>query len=178
MPNGRSAKRSSPDAARSSSSALPSNRWAQWWPAVCDELEHDGHPGQDLGKAPQVLGIGDLHVENFGTWRDAESRLVWGINDFDEACCLPYTHDLVRLAASGRFAIQEGHQKANDAAGVVDAGPTQTTLSAAADHEFRAACQSLLAGYGEAWIASSGRSGGGHSSSRRTQALPGYGISS
>ena len=125
-------------------------RWAQWWPAVCDELDHDGHPGQDLGKAPQVLGIGDLHVENFGTWRDAEGRLVWGINDFDEACCLPYTHDLVRLASSARFAIQERHQKADDATGVADHGAVQTALSGAADHEFRAACQSLLAGYGEA----------------------------
>ena len=24
-------------------------------------------------------------MENFGTWRDAEGRLIWGINDFDEA---------------------------------------------------------------------------------------------
>ena len=64
----------------------------------------------NLNHAPQVLGVGDLHVENFGTWRDAESRLVWGINDFDEACCLPYTQDLVRLAASARFAIQERHE--------------------------------------------------------------------
>ena len=31
------------------------------------------------------LSVGDLHVENFGTWRDSEGRLIWGINDFDEA---------------------------------------------------------------------------------------------
>ena len=43
---------------------------------------------------------GDLHVENFGTWRDADGRLCWGVNDFDEADELPYTNDLVRLAAS------------------------------------------------------------------------------
>jgi uncharacterized protein (DUF2252 family) len=24
-------------------------------------------------------------VENFGAWRDVEGRLIWGINDFDEA---------------------------------------------------------------------------------------------
>ena len=34
----------------------------------------------------EVLAVGDLHVENFGTWRDTEGRLIWGINDFDEAC--------------------------------------------------------------------------------------------
>ncbi|HEY2825515.1 MAG TPA: DUF2252 family protein [Gemmatimonadales bacterium] len=65
-------------------------RWAQLFP------EHEG----DLLKAPRVLGVGDLHAENFGTWRDAEGRLVWGINDFDEACRIPFTNDLVRLAAS------------------------------------------------------------------------------
>jgi len=49
--------------------------------------------------------VGDLHVENFGTWRDIEGRLIWGINDFDEACWMPYTIDLVRLAASAHMAI-------------------------------------------------------------------------
>ncbi len=65
-------------------------RWAQHWPEVC----------ADLVEAPRVLGIGDLHVENFGTWRDGEGRLCWGINDYDEADEVPCVHDLVRLAAS------------------------------------------------------------------------------
>ena len=59
--------------------------------------------------APTVLAVGDLHVENYGTWRDAEGRLVWGINDFDEAFPLPYTLDLVRLATSAWLAIELGH---------------------------------------------------------------------
>ncbi len=74
-------------------------RWMQVWPEVCS----------DLAKAPRVLAVGDLHVENFGTWRDIEGRLVWGINDFDEAGTLPYTNDLVRLATSALLASQEGH---------------------------------------------------------------------
>ena len=61
----------------------------------------------DADRAPQVLAVGDLHVENFGTWRDMEGRLVWGINDFDEVYELPYTIDLVRLAASAHIAIRE-----------------------------------------------------------------------
>jgi hypothetical protein len=56
-----------------------------------------------------VLGVGDLHIENFGTWRDIEGRLVWGVNDFDEAAELPFTNDLVRLAAGAILAIQAGH---------------------------------------------------------------------
>jgi uncharacterized protein (DUF2252 family) len=70
-------------------------RWAQLWPEVCPECND----------APELLAVGDLHVENFGTWRDIEGRLVWGINDFDEACRMPYTIDLVRLAASAHLAI-------------------------------------------------------------------------
>src|SRR6185503_15901578 len=61
----------------------------------------------DLCGAPEVLAIGDLHVENFGTWRDQEGRLVWGVNDFDEAFPLPYTNDLVRLAAGALLAMDD-----------------------------------------------------------------------
>ena len=70
-------------------------RWAQLWPSVCS----------DLCGAPKVLAVGDLHVNSFGTWRDAEGRLCWGVDDFDEAYPLAYTNDLVRLAASVKIVI-------------------------------------------------------------------------
>jgi hypothetical protein len=72
-------------------------RWAQVWPEVCSKF----------GLGPRVLSVGDLHVENFGTWRDSEGRLAWGVNDFDEAYPLPYTNDLVRLATSAFLAVEE-----------------------------------------------------------------------
>jgi len=72
-------------------------RWAQRWPLVCAAL----------ADAPRVLAVGDLHVENFGTWRDAEGRLVWGVNDVDEAAEMPYTNDLVRLVASAVVAAAD-----------------------------------------------------------------------
>jgi hypothetical protein len=71
-------------------------RWAQLWPSVC----------AGLVTAPSVLAVADLHIENFGTWRDKEGRLIWGVNDFDEVFVLPYTNDLVRLATSVAFARQ------------------------------------------------------------------------
>src|SRR5260370_32328971 len=74
-------------------------RWVQVWPEVCPELD----------RVPHILSVGDLHVENFGTWRDTDGRLVWGVNDFDEACVYPYTMDLVRLAASALVAAREQH---------------------------------------------------------------------
>src|SRR6201991_4431887 len=43
---------------------------------------------------------GDLHVENFGTYLNADGRLVFDINDFDEAYLGRFTWDLQRFAAS------------------------------------------------------------------------------
>jgi uncharacterized protein (DUF2252 family) len=92
-------------------------RWAQVWPDICP----------DLTKAPRVLAVGDLHVENFGTWRDVEGRLIWGVNDFDEAFPMAYTNDLVRLAVSAHLAI----------------AASQLALTT------QAACKSILSGYHE-----------------------------
>jgi hypothetical protein len=74
-------------------------RWIQIWPVACRELR----------SAPRILAVGDLHVGNFATWRDAEGRLCWGVDDFDESYPMPYTNDLVRLAASAKIVIDAEH---------------------------------------------------------------------
>ncbi|CAM5383454.1 MULTISPECIES: DUF2252 domain-containing protein [Streptomyces] len=48
----------------------------------------------------QVWIHGDLHAENFGTYMDATGRLIFNVNDFDEAYVGPFTWDLKRFAAS------------------------------------------------------------------------------
>jgi hypothetical protein len=70
-------------------------RWAQLWPKQCPKL----------ARAHEVMAVGDLHLENFGIWRDAEGRLVWGVNDFDEAHPIAFTNDLVRLAVSALLSL-------------------------------------------------------------------------
>jgi hypothetical protein len=70
-------------------------RWSQLWPKLCPKL----------ARTPVVMAVGDLHLENFGTWRDTEGRLIWGVNDFDEAYPLPFAHDLVRLAVSALLSL-------------------------------------------------------------------------
>jgi hypothetical protein len=99
-------------------------RWAQIWPELAGEA----------AEGPEVLAVGDLHLENFGTWRDAEGRLIWGVNDFDEVYELPYTFDLVRLAASVCLV-------------------RKAERLAIGQHE---ACKALLSGYGDA-LAAGGR---------------------
>ena len=74
-------------------------RWSQVWQTLCPQL----------ASATAVLSVGDIHIENFGTWRDTDGRLIWGVNDFDEAYPLPYTSDLLRLATSALVAIDEDH---------------------------------------------------------------------
>ncbi len=90
-------------------------RWAQLCPAFAPETR----------RAPRVLAVGDLHVQSFGTWRDEEGRLAWGVDDFDNAYPLPYTNDLIRLATSARIARD---------AGLVDIKPSE-------------ACDTILDGY-------------------------------
>jgi len=92
-------------------------RWIRLWLTSSPELLD----------VPRVLAVGDLHVENFGTWRDSDGRLCWGVNDFDETDELPYTTDLVRLAASVRFARKGSHLRA----------------------KLGAACRAILDGYRE-----------------------------
>lgn len=89
-------------------------RWMELWPRTC----------ASLSSAPRVIGVGDLHVANFGTWRDRYDRLCWGVNDFDEAAPLPYTQDLVRLATSAVVAIEDGYLRisAKTACGAILAG--------------------------------------------------------
>ena len=43
---------------------------------------------------------GDLHVENFGTYLNSDGRLVFDVNDFDEAYIGHFTWDLQRFAAT------------------------------------------------------------------------------
>lgn len=51
-------------------------------------------------KTGRVWLQGDLHAENFGTYMDSEGRLVFDVNDFDEAYLGHFTWDIKRLAAS------------------------------------------------------------------------------
>ena len=73
-------------------------RWCQHWLKEC----------ATLAKGTKTLAVGDLHVENFGTWRDSEGRLIWGVNDFDEAHPMSFANDLVRLGVSALLAARSG----------------------------------------------------------------------
>jgi uncharacterized protein (DUF2252 family) len=63
----------------------------------------------DMTKAPDTWADeragavwihGDLHAENFGTYMDSDGRLVFDVNDFDEAYIGHFSWDLRRFVAS------------------------------------------------------------------------------
>lgn len=65
------------------------------------DLEREQRGGPYLDERTGRVWIhGDLHAENFGTYMDANGRLVFNVNDFDEAYVGPFTWDLKRFAAS------------------------------------------------------------------------------
>ncbi len=59
---------------------------------------------QDLSRAKvsghTVMACGDAHLANFGFFASPERRLVFDLNDFDEAFPAPWEWDIKRLAAS------------------------------------------------------------------------------
>ncbi|MFD7440414.1 DUF2252 domain-containing protein [Streptomyces sp. NPDC059909] len=63
------------------------------------EREQNGGPYLDE-RTSRVWIHGDLHAENFGTYMDANGRLIFNVNDFDEAYVGPFTWDVKRLSAS------------------------------------------------------------------------------
>ncbi|MGN8084810.1 DUF2252 family protein [Ralstonia sp. 22086] len=53
-----------------------------------------------LHDAPRTLVCGDLHLENFGSFKGDNGLVYFDMNDFDEALAAPFTVDLVRVLSS------------------------------------------------------------------------------
>jgi uncharacterized protein (DUF2252 family) len=65
------------------------------------DLQQEHKSGPYLNERTSRVWIhGDLHAENFGTYMDSEGRLIFNVNDFDEAYVGPFTWDVKRFSAS------------------------------------------------------------------------------
>ena len=53
-----------------------------------------------MHEAPRTLVCGDLHLENFGSFKGENGLVYFDMNDFDEALTAPFTIDLVRVLSS------------------------------------------------------------------------------
>jgi uncharacterized protein (DUF2252 family) len=64
-------------------------------------LFYDHLPDSSLfGDAPLAWCCGDLHFENFGSYKGDNRLVYFDINDYDEAALAPVTWDLIRLLTS------------------------------------------------------------------------------
>jgi uncharacterized protein (DUF2252 family) len=67
---------------------------------TCHLFYHDLPSNLTVRTAPNVWICGDLHLENFGTYKGDDREIYFGINDFDEGVLAPCTWDLARLSTS------------------------------------------------------------------------------
>src|SRR5262249_3993541 len=67
---------------------------------TCHLFWQDWPRESSLDAAPLAWISGDLHLENFGSYRGDNGLTYFDINDFDEAALAPCTWDVVRLLTS------------------------------------------------------------------------------
>lgn len=67
---------------------------------TCHLFYEDWPRDSPLNQAPLAWICGDLHLENFGTYKGGDRIVYFDINDFDDAALAPCTWDLVRLLTS------------------------------------------------------------------------------
>ena len=74
---------------------------------TCHLFYDDLHTSGALQNSPSVWSCGDLHLQNFGTFKgdaitqgSARKLVYFDVNDFDESALIPGSWDLVRLVTS------------------------------------------------------------------------------
>jgi uncharacterized protein (DUF2252 family) len=67
---------------------------------TCHLYYEDWATDSPLNQAPAAWICGDLHYENFGSYKGDNRLVYFDINDFDEAVLAPCTWDMSRLLTS------------------------------------------------------------------------------
>ncbi len=79
--------------------AMQSNVFA-FFRGTCHLFYEDWPTTTNLNNAPPVWICGDLHLENFGSYKGDNRLVYFDINDFDEAVLAPCTWDIARFLTS------------------------------------------------------------------------------
>jgi uncharacterized protein (DUF2252 family) len=67
---------------------------------TCHLFYQDLPQDSTLNQAPTAWNCGDLHLENFGTYKGDNRLVYFDINDFDEGVLAPCNWDITRLVTS------------------------------------------------------------------------------
>ena len=73
----------------------------------CHLFYEDWPSNSPLNQAPLSWICGDLHLENFGSYKGENRLTYFDINDFDESVLAPCTFDVTRLITSLFLAVDE-----------------------------------------------------------------------
>jgi uncharacterized protein (DUF2252 family) len=74
---------------------------------TCHLFYEDWPKRTPLNSAPHAWICGDLHLENFGSYKGDDRIIYFDINDFDEAALAPCTFELARFATSVLLGAQD-----------------------------------------------------------------------
>ena len=83
--------------------------------STCHLFYQDWPPNSPLNDAPLTWICGDLHLENFGSFKGENRLTYFDINDFDEAALAPATWELARFLTSvlvGAKTLEVNHSEA------------------------------------------------------------------
>jgi uncharacterized protein (DUF2252 family) len=67
---------------------------------TCHLFYHDLAAAEPLPLSPLAWICGDLHIENFGSYKGDNKLVYFDLNDFDEALLAPASYETVRLVCS------------------------------------------------------------------------------
>lgn len=67
---------------------------------ACHLFYEDLAAAEPLPLSPLAWICGDLHIENFGSYRGDNKLVYFDLNDFDEALIAPASYEVVRMATS------------------------------------------------------------------------------
>jgi uncharacterized protein (DUF2252 family) len=82
---------------------------------TCHLFYQDWPANSSLNEAPSAWICGDLHLENFGSFKGDNRLTYFDINDFDEAALAPATWELARFLTSvlvGTKTLEVNHSEA------------------------------------------------------------------
>ncbi len=116
---------------------------------TCHLYCEDWPQTHSINKLPLVWVCGDLHVENFGTYKGDNRLVYFDIADFDEAFLAPVSWDLARLSTSALVAAKMHGLRHRDGIALCNAfldAYTQTLREGKARWIERATAQGLIGG--------------------------------
>src|ERR1700749_870649 len=67
---------------------------------TCHLFYEDLAAAEPLPLSPHAWICGDLHIENFGSYKGDNKLVYFDLNDFDEALLVPCSYEVVRMVTS------------------------------------------------------------------------------